>query len=507
MGGPTVIDQLIVKLGLDPGDFSKGRKKAAAEVVTLEKDVKRSSEGMGTAVVGFTKKLLGIATAAIVVKKALGYVSDMSVTVRQLGIDSRNFGIAANELRNFQNVAELFGGKGDEVTKTVGNITKAVYDLAYNGQISDSLIMLGRLGVQFQTTTGQARSFRDIVLDTEKAVQGRMRSGNLSRENANQMLLQAGFDPGLTQAMLEGSVSTQIARQEARRQVNGSDVALMTDWEKSAASRDQEVAATVLGLPTTVGQAKGGIATNRGIEAAAHAGKDMDTFKDSMSEAAEGIKAGANKLVDALEEAGSRALRAMYPKGRQNYENTIQSAAKRYGIDPEMLAGVLGTESDFDPAAVNPKSGATGIAQLMPKYFPGAGRNPHEDIDTAAAYLRTLRDSFQKSGESEDDAYYHAFQSYNAGQSRVRKAMAGKGPPLKQETLDYPGKVLSYAAGAVPTPGAQNTSNSSSNSKTEVNIGKVDVVTRATDTEGIARDFAGAAKRKLMAAQADVGMQ
>jgi soluble lytic murein transglycosylase-like protein len=197
----------------------------------------------------------------------------------------------------------------------------------------------------------------------------------------------------------------------------------------------------------------------------------------------------------------------MYPKGRQNYENTIQSAAKRYGIDPEMLAGVLGTESDFDPAAVNPKSGATGIAQLMPKYFPGAGRNPHEDIDTAAAYLRTLRDSFQKSGESEDDAYYHAFQSYNAGQSRVRKAMAGKGPPLKQETLDYPGKVLSYAAGAVPTPGAQNTSNSSSNSKTEVNIGKVDVVTRATDTEGIARDFAGAAKRKLMAAQADVGMQ
>lgn len=505
MGAPTVIDQLIVKLGLDPSDFSKGRKKAAAETVALEKDVKKSSDNMGASVVGFTKKLLGIAGAAVLVKKVLGSVSELSVSVRQLGIDSRNFGVAAAEMRNFQNIGEMMGGKAEEVTKTIGGITKAVYDLAYNGQISDSLIMLGRLGVRFQTTTGQARNFRDIVLDTEQAIQGQMRNNGMSRENANQMLLQAGFDPGLAQAMLEGTVGKQLAQQEARRQVNGGDVALMTDWEKSAASRDQEVTATAIGLPTTTAQAKSGIALNRGIEALAHAGKDTETFQESMSNAAEGIKRGANKLVDALEDIGARALRASYPKGRQNYENTIQHAAQRYGVDPEMLAGVLGTESNFDPAAVS-SAGAVGIAQLMPKYFPGAGRNPHEDIDTAAAYLKSLRDSFLKDGMSEDDAYSAAFQSYNAGQSRVRKAMAGQGPPLKQETLDYPGKVMAYARGATPTPGAQNVGGASSNT-TEVNIGKVDIVTRATDADGIARDFAGATKRKLMAAQSDVGMQ
>lgn len=511
MAAPTIIDQLIVKLGLDPGDFSKGRKKAAAETLALEKDVKKSSEGMSASVVGFTKKLLGIAGAAIVVKKAIGYVSDMSTTVRQLGIDSRNFGVAANELRNFQNVAEMFGGKGEEVTKTVGNITRAVYDLAYNGQISDSLVMLGRLGVRFQDTTGKARSFRDIVLDTEKAIQGRMRSGNLSRENANQMLVQAGFDPGLAQAILSGNVGQQLARQEARRQVSGESIKAATEWEQSAANRDQAIAAgTLRALP---GAAAAGVAANNAIAATADyasnvtaAGAARDIGR-TMGEAADGVKAGAGKLVDALESVGARTLRAMYPKGRQNYEASIQRAAKRYGIDPEMLAGVLGTESDFDPAAVNKDSGATGIAQLMPKYFPKAGLNPHEDIDTAASYLKTLRDSYQKQGYGEDDAYYYALQSYNAGQSRVRKAIAGKGPPLRQETLDYPGKVLSYAAGAVPTPGAQNSGGSTSSNKTEVNIGKVDVVTRATDADGIARDFAGATKRKLMAAQADVGMQ
>lgn len=506
MGAPTVVDQLIVKLGLDPADFSTGRKKAAAEVVTLEKDVKKSSDNMGASVVGFTKKLLGIAGAAILVKKAIGAVSDLSVTVRQLGIDSRSFGIAAAEMRNFQNIGEMMGGKAEDVTKTIEGITKAVFNLTYNGQVSDSLIMLGRLGVRFQTTAGQAREFRDIVLDTEKAIQGRLRSGSTTRENANQMLLQAGFDPGLAQAILEGTVGTQLAQQRTRRQINGEDLALMTEWEKSAAGRDQEVIATAIGAPTTRAQARVGIAGNRAIEAAAHAGKDMETFTQSMNQAAEGIKSGAGKLVDALEEVGSRALRAAYPKGRQNYENTIQHAARRYGIDPEMLASVLGVESNFNPAAVS-SAGAVGIAQLMPKYFPGAGRNPHEDIDTSAAYLKTLRDSFLKDGMSEDDAYRYALQSYNAGQSRVRKAIAGQGKPLAQETIDYPGKVMSHMRGAVPTPGAQNSGASTGNSSTEVNIGKVDVVTQATDADGIARDFAGATRRKLMAAQADVGMQ
>lgn len=508
MVAPTVIDQVIVKLGLDPGEFTKGQKEAAASVKKTEADVKKSADNMGSSVVGFTKKLLGIAGAAIVVKKIVGAVSDLSTTVRQLGVDSRNFGIAASELRNFQNVSEMFGGKAEEATKSVGGLTKAVYDLAYNGQISDSLLMLGRMGVQFQTTTGDARDFRDIALDTEAAIQKMMKAGTLSRQNANQMLLQAGFDPGMSQAMLEGSLSTQLARQEARRQVNGGDVALMTEWEKSAANRDQAVIAAAIGAPTTVAQAKLGIAGNDAIARAADfastaTGEDVSKVLGGI---VEGVKKGGGKLVDALEDVGARALRASYPKGRQNYENTIQRAAQRYGIDPEMLAGVLGTESNFNPSAVS-SAGAVGIAQLMPKYFPGAGLSPHEDIDTAAAYLKTLRDSFLKDGMNEDDAYWHALQSYNAGQSRVRKAMAG-GAPLKQETVDYPGKVMAYASRAVPTPGAHVAAGGGGNSNSStVNIGKVEVITQATDTDGIARDFAGAAKRKLMAAQSDIGMQ
>lgn len=502
MGAATVVDQLIVKLGLDPKDFSKGQKAAAAAVKETEKDVKKSSEGMSRSIVAFTGKLLGIATAAVAIKKAVGYVSDLSTTVRRLGIDSRNFGIAAAELRNFQNIAEMEGGKADEATASIANLTKAVFDLAYNGQVSDSLVMLGRLGVRFQTTAGDARDFRDIVLDTQTAIQRAMQGG-MSRQNANQFLRQAGFDPGLTQAILNGTVGTQLSQQESRRQVSTDIVDAATKWEKSATNRDQAIAAAT--LRTLPAAAAAGTASNDMLAKGAEFLSDatlsgtLEDIGNALSVAGEKVKEGANKFIDSLEAAAARAREQMWVKGRENYESTIQAAAKRHGIDPEMLAGVLATESNFDPAAVS-SAGARGIAQLMPKYFPNAGKNPHEDIDEAAAYLRALRDSFQQSGMNEDDAYWHAFQSYNAGQSRVRKSMQPGGKPLKQETLNYPRKVLEYAAGG-NAPAAQGGSNS-----TEVNIGNVTINTKATDAEGIAQDFAGATKRKVMAAQADTGM-
>ena len=507
MAGATVIDQLIVKLGLDPSGISKGSKQAAAEFLKTEQTVKRGADNMSRSVVGFAGKLLGVATVAAVVKKSLGFVSDLSKDVRQLGIDSKNFGMLASEMKNFQNLSEMFGGKAEDATKTIGNLTKAVYDLAYNGQISDSLVMLGRLGVRFQDTSGKARSFADIVTDTEKRVAELGASGH-SRENLNQMLAQAGFDPGMAQAILAGQVQPELARQRARRQVSGDVVGAATDWEKSATNRDQAIAAATLRvLPA---QAAAGKLGNDVIAASAEGLSNvtleggLDAVTGALTTGAKAIKNAAGDVADSLDGLGEKILRNLYPSGRKFYENDIQDAAKKHGLDPEMLAGVLSTESNFDPSAVNPKSGAKGIAQLMPKYFPNAGKNPHEDIFTAAGELRRLTDlTAERQGLTGKALTDSVLQQYNAGRSRVLG-----GEPLNKETIDYPGKVLGYAAGAVPTPGAQNATGAAGTStSTEVSIGKVEVHTQATDAEGISRDFAGATKRKLMAAQAETGVQ
>lgn len=503
MASTTVIDTLIVKLGLDPKEFTDGQKKAAAEGVKFKNETKKNTDEMGRNWTGFIGKVAGIATAAVAVKKFLSYTSDLSTSIRQLGIDSDNYRIAANELRNFGNIAEMNGGKAEDATKSVSGLTKAVYDLAYNGSMSDSLIMLGRLGVQFQDTTGNMRDFKSIVLDTEKSIQGAMRNGT-SRANAYQMLMQAGFDPGIANAILKGDVEAQLARQGQRRQVSGSDVTLATKWEESAANRSQALDAAA--LKQLAVEAVPGTMANNAIAATADAagnatmGGVTQALAGAFTEATTAVKGFVDSLHDSIGDSMARS----YPRGRAAYEDQFAKASKKYGLPDGMLAGIAQTESNFNPMAKN-ASGATGMMQLMPQYFPGAGQNPFADINTAAEYVRKLHDAHVAKGDADDQgAWTLALESYNAGQSRVRRSRAG-GKPLAQETLDYPGKVLGYAAQATPSPNVENIRGG--NKGGDITFENVTVQTNGKNGEAIATDFVDATRRKMQAAQAETGMQ
>lgn len=502
MANTTVIDSLIVKLGLDPRDFTKGEKQAAAETVKLENTVKKSSANMSKDFAGFLGKVAGLAGAAVLVKKFLSYNSDLSISIRQLGIDSANYKIAAAELRNFGNIAEMNGGKAEDATKTISGLSKAVYDLAYNGSMSDSLIMLGRLGIQFQDTTGNMRDFKSIVLDTQASVQNAMRNGT-SRANAYQMLLQAGFDPGLANAMLKGDVSEQLARQQQRRQVSGSDVALATKWEQSAANRSQALDAAALrqlaveAVPGTI--ANNAIAATADAAGTATVESTSKALSGAFESATGAVTSFAHRLMDAAEDSRLKAL----PRGRKAYESDIQGAAKRYGLDPEILAGILKTESNFDPTAVS-STGRKGIAQLTPAYFPGAGNNPHADIYTAAKEFVRLKQKHLNAGNDDAAASYLALEDYNAGARGAAEMRSGK-RSYTSETAAYPGKVLGYATQATPSPGTQVAGGS--NSRTDITFEKVEVNTNGRNGEAIADDFVNATRRKMQAAQAETGGQ
>ena len=70
------------------------------------------------------------------------------------------------------------------------------------------------------------------------------------------------------------------------------------------------------------------------------------------------------------------------------------TAETKYGIPVSLLARQCYQESRFNPDAHNPISSAVGLMQLLPEYFPGAGRNPSADIDKGAAYLSSLHKRF-----------------------------------------------------------------------------------------------------------------
>jgi hypothetical protein len=105
-------------------------------------------------------------------------------------------------------------------------------------------------------------------------------------------------------------------------------------------------------------------------------------------------------------------------------------AARRHGLDPELVLAVAGVESAFQPKAVSPK-GAQGLMQLMPGTASDMGVldafDSDQNIRGGARYLGLLLHDF---GGNER----LAAAAYNAGPGAVQRY---KGVPPYAETQVY----------------------------------------------------------------------
>ena len=120
------------------------------------------------------------------------------------------------------------------------------------------------------------------------------------------------------------------------------------------------------------------------------------------------------------------------------YGQMIQDAGAKYNIDPAIIAGLIETESAWNPNAVS-SSGARGLTQFMPGTASDFGvdvTDPASAIDGAAKYLRFIIDT---KGVDINTALY----MYNAGPNHNRPYPI---PSAGDENKNYLPKVLKAAA-------------------------------------------------------------
>lgn len=184
---PTVIDSLVVKLGLDSKDFDKGK----SNVTSGLKDI---------------SKLLALIGGTAALKM---FVQDMIESNAALERFSRNIGIGVQQISAWSQAAEQAGGSAGGLQGSLDMLSRAQTDLMLTGQ-SGLLPYFSALGVSIADMTGKARPATDILVD----LAGRFES--MDRVTARNMARSMGFDEGTVNLMLRGraEVEKMVARQK-----------------------------------------------------------------------------------------------------------------------------------------------------------------------------------------------------------------------------------------------------------------------------------------------------
>jgi soluble lytic murein transglycosylase-like protein len=107
--------------------------------------------------------------------------------------------------------------------------------------------------------------------------------------------------------------------------------------------------------------------------------------------------------------------------------DTFARVARETGVSASLLAGIAWVESKFDADAINPKSGAAGLMQVMPMHFNAYGLSggewkvPYKNIKAGARIL--IASGYGKRGMRRTLANYGGFVK-NDPSPYIRKVLA-----------------------------------------------------------------------------------
>ncbi len=529
----TVIDQLIVTLGLDPAQFKKGTNEATKQVKLTQEQFRKSGEAMTRSIVDVARNIFVAFVGFESVSGLINFLGRLNQAQASLSRMAQNFGTSARALDVWDKKVELAGGTVAGAQSSINQLNQDITALYTRGETSPLLVFFQQLGIDIKGVWTGAKSAQTAFEELFAAM------GKRPREQMFRLGTQAGISPDVLTYGLRPLSERQALTKEAERLSRATDantkaadnlrerwVAIRDSLENIGVALLEKITPTIERLLPVVerlalrfGDFIAGFkdtdpkdffkAIDEGATALLDKVKAIRTeigkiLAGDFSDVIEAVKQNIAENLNTPSQAWSQGWehdpffgaqpdslwstikRWLGLTGGAPYMQTFRESGERHHLPPGLLESIADRESSFDPNKISAK-GAVGIMQLMPGLFPGAGKDPKRDIEMAAAELERL------------NAHYHdwarSVMAYNEGQG----------------TLDK-GRVYSETRAYVQSVGADmhrlraGTPPSQRGPVNNIQIDNVVINTQATDGKQVGIDFMAEMKKRNLVLQSDTGI-
>ncbi|WP_154914620.1 lytic transglycosylase domain-containing protein [Klebsiella michiganensis] len=211
----TVIDALLVTLGLDTSDFRKGQKDVSDDLKKQREDAKKTAKEMaeqGKKAASFFSsiktELLALTGVTVTAGGLMSFVKSTTSGLMDLSIQSKALGLSARELDGWSKSAEAAGSSAEKISASLQGFQGAIQGARvgdYSSSIFGGLAQLNALtGQNFDVWGQDASSLAKTSLDALRKIS----DPNLRR----QVGLSLGFDDATLQRNQEGKFLPDVDR-------------------------------------------------------------------------------------------------------------------------------------------------------------------------------------------------------------------------------------------------------------------------------------------------------